>query len=135
MTAAGVSAPMRGLSARQRSILLVMACTLIGAAAQMLIKSGATALPHVDGFAANVVAMLSSTLLLAGYSLYGISTVLLVVALKHGELSMLYPIIALTYVWVAILAVMVLHESLSPLRLAGVIVIVAGVAVLGRGKA
>ncbi len=119
---------------RRRSITLVLACTILGAAAQMLIKSGATALPHVSGFIPNVLAMLSSPLLLAGYSFYGLSTVLLVVALKHGELSMLYPIIALTYVWVAILSVLVFHEHLSPLRVAGVVVIVGGVAILGRDK-
>ena len=133
MTGSGVSVA-RGMTERQRSILLVVTCTVIGAAAQMLIKSGASALPHVHGFLANVLAMAASPHLVAGYSLYGVSTVLMVVALKHGELSMLYPIIALTYVWVAILAVVVFHESLSPLRLAGVIVIVAGVAVLGRDK-
>ena len=123
-----------GTTSRQRSILLVMACTLFGAAAQMLIKTGANSLPHVSGFFPNLLAMASSVPLVAGYSLYGISTVLLVVALKHGELSMLYPIIALTYVWVAILSVVVFHEYLSPLRVAGVIVIVLGVAILGRDK-
>ena len=135
MTTSDVSpAATRGFTHRQRSILLVMACTLFGAAAQMLIKTGANSLPHVSGFVPNVMAMLSSAPLIAGYSLYGISTVLLVIALKHGELSLLYPIIALTYDWVAILSVMVFHEYLSPLRLAGVIVIVLGVAILGRDK-
>lgn len=109
-------------------------CTLFGAAAQMLIKSGANALPHVNGLVPNVTAMAMNAQLVAGYSLYGISTALLVVALRHAELSMLYPIIALTYVWVAILSVVVFHEYLNPLRLIGVIVIVMGVAILGRDK-
>ena len=109
-------------------------CTLFGAAAQMLIKSGANTLPHLSGLVPNVIAMAMNARLVAGYSLYGISTVLLVVALRHGELSMLYPIIALTYVWVAILSVVVFHEYLNPLRLIGVIVIVSGVAILGRDK-
>ena len=126
--------PARGLSARRRSILLVLMCTLFGAAAQMLIKSGANALPHVNGLVPNVTAMAMNAQLVAGYSLYGISTALLVVALRHAELSMLYPIIALTYVWVAILSVVVFHEYLNPLRLIGVIVIVMGVAILGRDK-
>jgi multidrug transporter EmrE-like cation transporter len=111
-----------------------MMCTLFGAAAQLLIKTGANTLPHVTGVVPNLVAMLSSPTLIFGYSLYGVSTVLLVVALKHGELSMLYPIIALTYVWVAIISVVVFRESLTPLRLSGIVVIVVGVAVLGRDK-
>ena len=101
----------------------------------MLIKAGANTLPHISGFVPNLIAMATNERLMAGYSLYGISTVLLVIALRHGELSLLYPVIALTYVWVAILSVVVFHEYLNPMRLAGVGVIVLGVAVLGRETA
>ncbi len=93
----------------------------------MLIKSGAGGLTH-----ANPLGMLTNLPLLAGYSLYAISTVLLVLALRGGELSILYPVISLTYVWVALLSVFILNETLNPFKLAGVAVIVAGVAVLGR---
>ncbi len=101
----------------------------------MFIKAGANNLPHVHGFVANAIAMASNAKLMFGYSLYGISTVLLVIALRHGELSLLYPVIALTYVWVAILSVLIFHEILNPVRVSGVVVIVAGVALLGREKA
>ncbi len=61
------------------------------------------------------------------------NTVLMIFALRDGELSILYPIIALTYVWVTILSVLFFHESLNFFKLLGVTVVVAGVAVLGRG--
>ena len=48
--------------------------------------------------------------LLSGLVLYGLSTVLLVLALKDGELSLLYPVIALTYVWVTVLSLVILHD-------------------------
>jgi drug/metabolite transporter (DMT)-like permease len=60
-------------------------------------------------------------------------TVLFVYALRHGELSILYPLIALSYVWVTITGVMAFHEMMSPLKVAGLVIIVAGVAVLGLG--
>lgn len=100
----------------------------------MLIKSGASSLPHVSGMWPNLLAMAMDARLVAGYSLYGMSTVLLVIALRHGELSLLYPVIALTYVWVTILSVAVFHEHLNVLRICGVAVIVAGVGILGREK-
>ncbi len=118
---------------RRRSVLLVFCCTLIGAAAQVLIKSGANDLGPHDSLAATVRGILSNSPLLAGYSLYGISTVLLVLALRHSELSLLYPVIALTYVWVTILSKAVFHEQFNAYKLAGITVIVAGVAILGRG--
>jgi drug/metabolite transporter (DMT)-like permease len=124
----------RGASTRRRSIMLVLMCTVFGAAAQMLIKAGASSLPHLSGVIPNLMAMAVNSRLLAGYSLYGISTILLIIALRHGELSLLYPVIALTYVWVAILSVLVFHEYMNPLRLGGVAVIVVGVAILGQEK-
>ena len=123
-----------GINERRRSILLVMFCTVLGAAAQVFIKLGVSTLPHVQGVMPNVLAMASNPRLVFGYSLYGMSAVLLVLALRHGELSLLYPVIALTYVWVAILSVMVFHENMSPVRIAGIATIVVGVAVLGRGN-
>lgn len=113
--------------ARHRGIALVFCCTVIGAAAQMLIKTGASSLSHGDP-----LAMLTNLYLLAGYSMYGISTVLLVLALRKGQLSILYPVISLTYVWVTILSVLVLKETMNPWKAMGVGIIVMGVAVLGR---
>ena len=71
--------------------------------------------------------------LFGGYCLYGLNTVLMVFALRDGELSILYPIIALTYVWVTILSVIFFHESLNLFKLLGIAVVVTGVAVMGRG--
>jgi drug/metabolite transporter (DMT)-like permease len=108
---------------------LVFCCTVIGAAAQLLLKTGANQLSHP-----NPLGMLTNWSLLAGLSLYGISTVLLVLALRDSELSLLWPVIALTYVWVTLLSVVVFHERVVPVKLAGIAIIVAGVAVLGRGQ-
>src|SRR5258708_1639592 len=78
---------------RRQSMAAVFCCTLFGAVAQILIKTGATALTS-----SSPLAMLTNPPVLLGYSLYGFSTVLLVVALKDQELSILYPVISLTYV-------------------------------------
>jgi drug/metabolite transporter (DMT)-like permease len=59
-------------------------------------------------------------------------TVLFVFALRHEELSILYPIISLTYVWVAGLSTVFFGESLGWLRTLGIVAIVLGVAVLGK---
>lgn len=77
--------------------------------------------------------ILTNIPLFCGYSLYGMSTLLLVLALKDGELSLLYPVIALTYVWVTGLSFLIFHDSVNPSKLAGIVIIVAGVTVLGRG--
>lgn len=113
---------------RRQPVGLVFCCTILGAAAQILMKTGANHLaqPGLIGMATNVP-------LMAGYCLYGLSTLLLVLALKDGELSLLYPVIALTYVWVTVLSFVVFHEDINPWKLVGIVLIVSGVAVLGKG--
>jgi multidrug transporter EmrE-like cation transporter len=115
-------------AAHRKSVGLVFGCTILGAAAQILMKSGANQIVHPG-----LVGLVTNLPLMAGYALYGLSTVLLVLALKDGELSLLYPVIALTYVWVTVLSIMVFHDRVNPFRMAGVAIIVIGVAVLGRG--
>ena len=118
---------------RKKALFIVVGCTLIGASAQVLIKSGANHLTH-SGFFGAILGILTNPLLFSGYCLYGVFAALLVYALRHGELSILYPVIALTYVWVSLLSVFIFHESMNAMKVTGIVIIVIGVAVLGRGS-
>ena len=115
-------------ASRRRAIIMMFGCTLLGAAGQILMKLGANAL----GPSNSALAMLLTPSIFFGYVLYGLMTVLFVFALRNEELSILYPIISLTYVWVAGLSVVFFREALSALRILGVLTIVLGVTVLGR---
>ena len=117
---------------RKLAIFIVLACTLLVAVAQYLIKLGANRLSHA-GLAATLIGIFTIPQLFAGYCLYAVFTVLFVYALRHGELSILYPLIALSYVWVTITAVLAFHEALNPFKIVGVLIIIVGVAVLGWG--
>lgn len=100
--------------------------------AQYLIKLGANRLSHA-GLVTTLVGIFTIPPLFFGYCLYGLFTVLFVYALRHGELSILYPLISLSYVWVTITAVLAFHEMINPLKLGGLVIIIAGVAILGWG--
>jgi drug/metabolite transporter (DMT)-like permease len=114
---------------RRQSILLVFFCTVFGAAAQIFFKFGAGAMQR-----GAPLALVTDPTLLTGCALYGVSSALLVLALKDGELSILYPVISLTYIWVTFLSVLFFKESLTLCKMAGVLVIVGGVVLLGRGQ-
>jgi multidrug transporter EmrE-like cation transporter len=126
--------PIRDAAQQRRSFLLVVCCTVIGAVAQILIKKGTASLGANPTMIDAALAMVLNPALLAGFSMYGVSMVLLVLALRHGELSLLYPVFALTYVWVSVLSVLILHESMNVFKIAGIATIVGGIAVLGRGQ-
>jgi uncharacterized membrane protein len=66
--------------------------------------------------------------------MYGIMTFLMALALKGRELSRLFPIIALTYVWVTMLSIAVLGEHMNFFRSIGIVFIVGGVSILGLKK-
>ena len=126
----------------RRAFLLVFLCTLIGAAAQILVKQGTAQLgAHMSlgdvahdpslffNFCWRVIHNLK---LFIGYVMYGVNTFLMAFALKGHELSRLYPVIALTYVWVTLLSLVLLaDEHLNFFRIMGIAFIVSGVSILG----
>jgi drug/metabolite transporter (DMT)-like permease len=113
---------------RRKPVLLVIACTFLGAAAQLLIKHG------MDHLVLRPMALITNFALIAGYMLYGLNTVMLVLALRDGELSQLQPIIAGTYVWVTLLSYTLLKEPPNWYKNIGIATIVVGVAIIGRGS-
>src|SRR5207249_9769548 len=127
--------PLRRTLTHRESIGLVFFCTLLGAAAQILMKIGAHNLPAggPSAIAADPLILLTNFALLGGLSLYGLFTLLLIFALRDGALSVIYPIIALNYVWVTILSLIFFHETMNRFKAAGVAVIVLGLIVIGWG--
>lgn len=132
-------------TAARKSFALVFACTLIGALAQILVKKGTVHLgAHVtlsevahnpSLFVTFALGIVTNLKLFIAYSLYGVFTFMMALALRGRELSRLYPIIALTYVWVTVLSLFALPgEHLNGFRTAGIVTIVTGVSILGLKK-
>ena len=105
------------------AILLMVICTLFTSVAQILYKFGAAKLPLI----------FTNYHLLGGLFLYGIGAVIFVTALKFGEVTVLYPIIATSYIWVAILSNLTFSESLGGFKLIGIALIFAGITVIAVG--
>jgi drug/metabolite transporter (DMT)-like permease len=115
---------------KRRSLVLIVAFTLLAAAAQVLFKFGTNRLlGHTS-----LVAIITDVPLIGGLVLYGLGAAMMILALRHGELSVLYPLISLSYVWVAILSVVIFGESMNPYKIGGICVIMAGVGVMGAGS-
>jgi len=130
--AAAVSTPAKAASQSTpaKSIALVLLCTVIGAAAQILLRMGAEFIGSGEG----IVSLLTNWPLMGGYVCLGANTLLLVIALREGQLSVLYPIIALTYVWVAVLSPMFFPDSLNAFKVIGIFLVVGGVSLIGAGS-
>lgn len=125
-----ITKPAHDPTAQRRAVILVAIATIVGAAAQILMKLGA----NYSVLHPGLMGLLTDIPLVAGYALYGAMTVMIVVAYKDGELSVLYPIVSLSYVWVTALSPVVFHETLNAWKVTGLAVIICGVAVIGRGS-
>ena len=69
--------------------------------------------------------------LLSGFAIYAAGALAMIIAYRYGELSVLQPINSMSYVFSAIIAVLVLHEKISPINITGIVLIVCGVVVIG----
>lgn len=109
------------------SIALVLLCSLLDGIAQLSLKWGAST---VTGW--HPQSLLSNPGLWAGYGLYGLSGLLFILALRRGELSVLYPFLGATYVWVVLCSPLLFPaDSFSPVKLVGTGLIAVGVSLIG----
>lgn len=64
--------------------------------------------------------------LLAGFALYGCGALLMMAAMRFGELSVLHPMLSAGYALSVLLGALVLGEAVTPGKLLGIGVIAAG---------
>ena len=72
--------------------------------------------------------------LLAGFGLYGCGALLMMAAMRFGELSVLHPMLSAGYALSIVLGALVLGEGISANKLLGIAVITAGLVCLSTSK-
>ncbi len=111
-----------------RAILLLLTAISLGAGGQICLKIGVNAI-NQGGNASPLVILrgIFTPYVLAGFVLYGISSLLYLVALSRLDLSYAYPFVALSFVMVTLLSWYLLDETLPLLRVVGLVLILGGV--------
>ena len=71
--------------------------------------------------------------LILGLVLYACGALIMIVAYKYGKLSVLQPMLCLSYVFAIFLAVSILNEQINAMKLAGIVVIIFGVVMIAGG--
>lgn len=108
--------------------LLVLFTTLLTSSAQILLKKGSAILDF------DIAGILANYYLIGGILLYVVGGVLLILSFKGGEVSVLYPIIATSYIWVSLLSIVFLKESMNLFKSFGILMIITGIASIGLGS-
>ena len=105
-------------------LLLTALAAFIGSIGQLEFKQGANNLQW------GIKMLLTNYHLIIAVSVYALSTVLYVYALSKGSLSILYPVIATSYIWTMIFSKVFLKEQVGLTSWAGVFFILLGVALI-----
>ena len=109
------------------AIGLVILATLVGAFGPIFLKKASS------NKLSSIKSLLANYNLFIGVFLYGLSTILFIPALKGGDLSVLYPFVALVYIWVSLLSVKFLGEKMNKYKWIGIALIIVGVSFIGIG--
>ena len=72
-------------------------------------------------------------LLCGGFALYGLGALFMVLAFKHGKLSVVHPVLSFSYVFGIFFGYFFLGEILRPLQVVAIAMIMTGVAFIGGG--
>ena len=107
------------------SFAFILTGVLLNAGAQLLLKAGTNAEPLG-------LRLAIEPHVLAGLACYVVSVVVWVIALSKVPVSMAYPMLSIGYVINAVAAYYLLGEAVTPLRLAGIGVIIVGVFIVAR---
>jgi len=110
------------------SMILVMTASFFGSFGMAFFKGGANSLTR------NLRSILLNWRLAVGIFFYMISSVFFVLGVKHGQLSVLYPLVSLGTIWTLLWARIFFGEPLTRTKFAGVALILAGIVFLNLGR-
>jgi multidrug transporter EmrE-like cation transporter len=117
-------------------MILILTGVLLNAAAQLLLKIGMQRIGHFDLTMGNIwpigLQAAGSLPIWGGFMCYAVSILVWMVVLSRVDVSVAYPMVSLGYVVAAVAAWAWLGESVGPLRLAGIAVILVGVFMVSK---
>ncbi|WP_316157080.1 EamA family transporter [Cupriavidus sp. BIC8F] len=114
----------------------ILTGVLLNAAAQLLLKAGVNAVGAITldrgMLLVTALRVLTQWPVLAGLTLYVVSVGVWIVGLSRVDVSIAYPMLSLGYVVNALAAWWLFGEMIGPLRVAGILLILAGVFLIAR---
>jgi multidrug transporter EmrE-like cation transporter len=118
------------------SFSLLMTGVLLNAGAQLLLKAGTNSVGVFEFSRDNIVPigwkLATEPHIIGGLGCYVISVAVWIMALSRVEVSVAYPLLSVGYVVNAIAAWYLFGETVTPMRLIGIGVIIIGVWLVAR---
>jgi multidrug transporter EmrE-like cation transporter len=130
------SAPPAGRPAGAISIVLLLISVGFAIAGQITLKSAMTRVgrigtAEVAAAGDTIVRAVKEPRIWLGLALFGISSLFWLVVLSRVPLSVAYPFVGISYVVIVLISRYVLDEHVPALRWLGVLVVAAGITIIG----
>jgi len=109
------------------AMALIIASTLFTATGQFMWKFAADQ-------SSGILGIILSHWLYLGFLAYGLGMILMILSFRGGELTILYPLLATSFIWVLLASNFLLGEALSTLKIVSVLTIVVGICFVGISK-
>jgi undecaprenyl phosphate-alpha-L-ara4N flippase subunit ArnE len=107
-------------------ILLTLLAALISSLAQLMFKRSVGKIDSLK----HLLKLITNRGVLLGLAGYGAGFLIELVALSGGQLSIVYPIFASSFIFVTLLSATILKERISLIRVLGILIIFAGIAIV-----
>lgn len=108
------------------SVVVIIGC-IIGAFGSLYLKKGA------DKASPNLFKLITNYEIILGIMFYAVSVIMFIFALKGNPLSIIYPLVSTSYIWIAFFSIRFLDERMNLMKWLGIFYIVFGVVCIGIG--
>ncbi len=117
-------------------IAMILVSVTLAAVAQLTLKAGMNQVKESYGVAGlnvgSIKAVASTPTVWLGLVLFGLSAAVWLLVLSRASLSFAYPFAAITYILIVLFDRFALHETVPPLRWAGVACIAIGIVLVAQ---
>jgi len=114
-----------------RDIVMILTSVILGVIGQVSLKKGML-LSGSTNLNLDLIKVIFTPYIFLGLVLYAVAMFLWLSILSRVELSLAYPMLSLGYVFVIFASWLIFNEHVSTLRIAGILFICIGVAMMGR---
>ena len=113
---------------RKKSIFIIILATFLVSLAQVFFKIGSQTVTK------QISSLLLNLPLFFGFLFYGFGAILVLMALRGNELTLIYPMITTSYVWVFFISVYFFDEIFSFFKVFGILLIIMGISIINMSK-
>lgn len=110
------------------AVAIIVISAIVGAYGSILLKKGA------DKLNFRFKSIIRNKPLIIGLTIYVLGTIAYIIALRGGELSLLYPLVSTQYVWICLFSQKLLGEKMNRWKWLGIALILIGVSFIGLGS-